>query len=165
MKARTILICIGIALLMSGLTLHAEQNPCMECIAEKTDTINIRKIGYGYSKDRLKAEALAQIAARDSLLEVLRDSVAMICYSVEVKRDAEGDYLRIKYFNKKEKPTKYYFMNDGILTNITVLCQESVCDEKKKYKACCVLGAPEKDFSRASNTVMFEILCMMSSFF
>ena len=164
MKIRTILICLGIALCVPIITVHAEQNPCKECATEKTDTINIRKIGYGYSKDRLEAEALAQIAARDSLLEVLRDSVAMICYNVEVMRDTEGDYLNIQYFSKNEKPTKYYFKDDGILTNITVLCKESVREEKKKYKACCVLSAPGGDFSRASNIVMFQILSMMSFF-
>lgn len=164
MKTFAVLINFCIALFMSVMTIHAEQNLCAECMTEQTDSVNIRKVGFGYEKNKAKAEELAQQTARDSLLEVLRDSVATICAEVEVKRDKSGEYLNIKFFSKNEEPSRYYFTQDGILTDINVVCNESVCDGKKKYKACCVLSAPEKDFTRAANVVMFRILGQMSMF-
>lgn len=164
MKAFAFLINLWIALFVSVMTIHAEHNLCAECITEQADTVNIRKVGFGYEKNKAKAEELAQQAARDSLLEVLRDSVATICAEVEVKSDKSGEYLSIKFFSKNEEPSRYYFAQDGILTDINVVCNESVCDGKKKYKACCVLSAPEKDFTRAANVVMFQILGQMSMF-
>lgn len=164
MKAHTLLV-LGIAFFLSVTTLHAEQNPCSECAMEFADSVNITKVGFGYDKKKLKAETLAYNAARDSLLAELRDSVAMICVEVEVKQDKSGEYLNIKFFSKDEEPARYYFQEDGVLTDIKVLCKESVCEGKKKYKACCVLSAPKEDFSRASNVVMFRIIQMMSSFF
>jgi len=164
MNAHTIFV-FGIAFFLSVTTLHAEQNPCSECAMELTDSVSIRKVGLGYDRNKLKAETIAYSAARDSLLAELRDSVAMICVEVEVMRDESGEYLSIKFFSKDEEPTRYYFSEDGILTNIKVLCKESVCERKKKYKACCVLSAPKEDFSRASNVVMFHILKMMHSSF
>lgn len=157
-------LIIGIAFSLFVMTLHAEQNLCAECLTEQTDSVNIRKVGLGYSKSQAKAEELALQAARDSLLEVLRDSVGMICNEVEVKRDKSGEYLSIKFFSKDEEPTRYYFVEDGILKDVSVLCKESVCEGKKKYKACCVLSAPKKDFTRAANVVMFQILNRMSFF-
>lgn len=159
------LFVLGIAFFISVMTLHAEQNPCSECAMEFADSVSITKVGLGYDKNKLKAEALAYIVARDSLLAELRDSVAMICVEVEVKKDKSGEYLNIKFFSKNEEPTRYYFQEDDILTSIKVLCKEGVCEGKKKYKSCCVLSAPKEDFSRASNVVMFRILQMMSSFF
>lgn len=156
------LLFFCIAFSRSVMTLHAEQSPCSKC-AER-DTIDIRKTGLAYSKSQTKAEELAQQTARDSLLEVLRDSVATICAEVEVKHDKSGEYLSIKFFSKNEEPSRYYFTQDGILTDINVVCKESVCVEKKKYKACCVLSAPRKDFTRAANAVMFQILGQMSMF-
>lgn len=164
MKAHTLFI-LGITLFLSVTTLHAEQNPCSECAMELADSVNITKVGFGYDRNKLKAETLAYIAARDSLLAEMRDSVAMICVEVEAKQDKSGEYLSIKFFSKDEEPTRFYFQEDGILTSIKVLCKESVCEGKKKYKACCVLSAPKEDFSHASNVVMFRILQMMSSFF
>lgn len=164
MRAFAFVINFCIALFMSVMTIHAEQNLCAECMTEQADTVNIRKVGFGYGKNKAKAEELAQQAARDSLLEVLRDSVATICAEVEVKSDKSGEYLSIKFFSKNEEPSRYYFAQDGILTGINVVCNESVCDGKKKYKACCVLSAPEKDFTRAANVVMFRILGQMSMF-
>lgn len=165
MKIAHALLVLGIALSLSVATLHAGQNPCSECAMELADSVNITKVGFGYDRNKLKAEELAYNAARDSLLAELRDSVAMICVEVELKQDKSGEYLNIKFFSKNEEPTRYYFQEDGILTSIKVLCKESACEEKKKYKACCVLGAPKEDFSRASNVVMFHILQKMSSFF
>ena len=164
MKTFAFLINLWITLFVSGMTIHAEQNLCAECRTEQTDSVNIRKVGFGYGKNKAKAEEIAQQAARDSLLEMLRDSVATICAEVEVKSDKSGEYLSIKFFSKNEEPTRYYFIEDGILTNINVICKESVCEEKKKYKACCVLSAPKKDFTRAANVVMFQILGRMSMF-
>lgn len=164
MKTFAFLINLCFALFMSVMTIHAEQNLCAECRTEQTDSVNIRKVGFGYGKNKAKAEELAQQAARDSLLQVLRDSVATICAEVEVKSDKSGEYLSIKFFSKNEEPSRYYFAQDGILTDINVACKESVCEEQKKYKACCVLSAPEKDFTRAANVVMFQILGRMSMF-
>lgn len=164
MRAFAFVINFCIALFMSVMTIHAEQNLCAECRTEQTDSVNIRKVGFGYEKNKAKAEELAQQAARDSLLEVLRDSVATICAEVEVKSDKSGEYLSIKFFSKNEVPSRYYFTQDGILTDINVVCKESVCVEKKKYKACCVLSASKKNFTRAANAVMFRILGQMSMF-
>lgn len=164
MKTFAFLINLWITLFVSGMTIHAEQNLCPECRTEQTDSVNIRKVGFGYEKNKAKAEELAQQTARDSLLEVLRDSVATICAEVEVKSDKSGEYLSIKFFSKNEEPSRYYFAQDGILTDINVVCKESVSEGKKKYKACCVLSAPEKDFTRAANVVMFRILGQMSMF-
>lgn len=164
MKAHTLFV-LGIVFFLSVTTLHAEHNPCSECAMVFADSVNITKVGFGYDRNKLKAEALAYIAARDSLLAELRDSVAMICVEVEIKQDKSREYLNIKFFSKDEEPTRYYFQEDGILTSIKVLCKESVCEGKKKYKACCVLSATKEDFSHASNVVMFRILQMMSSFF
>ena len=147
------------------MTLHAEQNPCSECAMVFADSVNITKVGFGCDRSKLKAEELAYIAARDSLSAELRDSVAMICIEAELKQYKSGEYLNIKFFSKNEEPTRYYFQEDDILTSIKVLCKESVCEGKKKYRACCVLSAPKEDFSRAANVVMFRILQMMSSFF
>lgn len=165
MNTRVIFIYLCFAFLISAEALHAEQNLCRECMEESKDTINVRKMGVAYSKDKSEAESMAKIAARDSLLEVLRDSVAVICAEVEIKKDAHGEYLAIKYFDKNEQPTKYYFQEDNILTAPTIVCQQYVCEEGKKYKACCVLSAPIEEFSQASNIVMFQILSIMSSFF
>lgn len=164
MKVHALLV-LGIALFLSVTTLHAGQNPCSECTMEFADSVSITKVGLGYDKNKSKAETLAYNAARDSLLAELRDSVAMICVEVEVKQYKSGEYLNIKFFSKNEEPTRFYFQEDGILTCIKVLCKESVCEGKKRYKACCVLSAPKEDFSRAANVVMFRILQMMSSFF
>lgn len=164
MKAHTLFV-LGIVFFLSVTTLHAEHNPCSECAMELADSVNITKVGFGYGKNKSKAEELAYFAARDSLLAELRDSVAMICVAVEIKQDKSREYLNIKFFSKDEEPTRYYFHEDGILTSIKVLCKESICEGKKKYKACCVLSAPKEDFSHASNVVMFRILQMMSSFF
>lgn len=158
-----IYICVALALSVS--VSAVENNHCPECTDELNDSINICKIGFGQSRNKLEAAAMAKIEARDALLEVLRDSVALICCQVEVKRDNDGEFLSIKYFNKKEHPTKYYFREDSILTNVAVRCEECARDGKKEYKACCILSAPREDFSRASNIVMFQILGMMSSFF
>lgn len=86
MKAHTLFI-LGIILFLSVTTLHAEQNPCSECAMELADSVNITKVGFGYDRNKLKAEALAYIAARDSLLAELCDSVAMICVEVELKQE------------------------------------------------------------------------------
>ena len=164
MKTFAFLINLCLTLSVSVMTIHAEQNLCAECMTEQTDSVNLRKVGFGYGKNKAKAEEFAQLAARDSLLQVLRDSVATICAEVEVKSDKSGEYLNIKFFSKNEEPSRYYFTQDGILTDINVVCKESVCVEKNKYKACCVLSAPEKDFTRAANVVMFRILGQMSMF-
>lgn len=73
------LFVFGIAFFISVTTLHAEHNPCSECAMELADSVNITKVGFGYGKNKSKAEELAYFAARDSLLAELRDSVAMIC--------------------------------------------------------------------------------------
>lgn len=165
MNTRAIFVYLCFALLFSVRALHAEQNLCRECMEESKDTINIIKMGVGFGKNQSEAESLAQIAARDSLLEELRDSVALICSEVEIKKYADGEYLAIKYFDKNEQPTKYYFREDSILTTTTIMCQQCVREGKKRYKACCVLSAPRAEFSRASNIVMFQILTIISSFF
>ena len=139
-----------------------ENRSCTKCAEALNDSVNICKIGYGLSRNKLEAAAMAKIEARDALLDELRDSVALICRQVDVMRDDEGEFLSIKYFNKNETPTKYYFHADNILKNVTILCEECTRNEMREYHACCVLCAPRDDFSRASNIVMFQILGMMS---
>lgn len=141
-------ICIALALSVS--VSAVEINHCIECTNELNDSVTISKIGYGHSRNRSEAVAMAKTEARSALLDVLRDSVAQICYLVEVQHDEDGEFLNIKYFNKKEDPTKYYFQGDSILTNVTVRCEECAREGKQEYKACCVLSAPREDFSRAS---------------
>lgn len=160
---RFLYICIALSLSVS--VSAVEINHCTECANELNDSATISKIGYGHSRNRSKAVAMAKTEARNALLDVLRDSVAQICYQVEVQRDDDGEFLNIKYFNKKEDPTKYYFWGDSILTDVMIRCEECARDGRHEYKACCVLSAPREDFSRASNIVMFQILRMMSSFF
>ena len=86
MKAHTLFI-LGITLFLSVTTLHAEQNPGSECAMVFADSVNITKVGFGYGKNKSKAEVLAYSAARDSLLAELRDSIAMICVEVELKQE------------------------------------------------------------------------------
>ena len=158
------LLCIFIAMLFIMTTLCARQYEKAESVPVQKDTINVVKVGYGHSEKRAKAKALALEAANDSLLLVLRDSVAPICKEVKVCRDEKGEYLQIKFFTNKEQPSKFYFHEEGILNNITVVHKECVRGEDKRYKAECVLSAPREEFSRASNIVMFHILEIMSSF-
>lgn len=150
-------------LCFSCMVLHARSSKCEGCVRALRDSNVVCKIAYGYSTDRKKAETQAKNKARRALLKELCDSVAEICHQVEVKRDAEGEYLRIKYFSEEEKGTKYYFHEDGILNHIKIRCRDCVLNKKNgKYEACYVLSAPKEEFSRASDIVMFQILKIMS---
>ena len=104
----------------------AGQNEKTEGLSEPKDTTYVVKTGYGQSESRAKAEALAQKAARNALLLVLRDSVTVICHEVRVFRDAKEEYLQIKYFTDDEPPSKYYFHEDGVLNDITVVHKETI---------------------------------------
>lgn len=143
-------LCICIAMFLSVMALHAERN--------------IKREGEGYSESRLKAELLAYGRARDALMKALCDSVLQICEEAEVLRDIDGEYLSIKFFKKKEKPFKFYFHESGLFNAITVVRKECICDKNWKYRARCVLSAPEKDYEEATNIITFQMLRYMSNF-
>ena len=159
---RVLYLCIAFCL--SAMPLWAESNKCERCVKKLENSNVVCKIGYGHSTNKKIAEAQAERKAKGTLLEVLRDSVAVICYHVEVRRDAEGEYLSIKYFSEEEEGTKYYFHEDGLLNRITIRCRECVRKKNGVYEASCVLSAPKEEFSRASNIVMFQILNIMACY-
>jgi len=153
-------LCIAVCLY--AMPMYAENKKCEECVKELSDSNVVCRIGYGYSTKKKEAEAQARNKAKDALLEVLRDSVAKICYRVEVQRDKKEEYLKIKYFRNKDITTKFYFHEEGVLNNIQIHCQECVRKKDGEYEASCVMSAPTKEFSRASDVVMFQILSIMS---
>ena len=144
-------------------TLCVGQDKKVEGMSAPNDTTCVIRDGFGQSESRAKAEALALKAARNALLLVLRDSVAVICHEVKVFRDSKDEYLQIKYFNDDEPPTKFYFHENGVLNDITVVHKECVLEKNKRYKARCVLSAPQADFSSASDIVFFQILNILSN--
>jgi len=145
---KILITCLVLSL--SIISLHAERN--------------IKREGEGYSESRLKAELLAYGRARDALMKVLCDSVVQFCEEAEVLRDVDGEYLSIKFFKKEEKPFKFYFHESNLLNTITVVRKECNRDKKGKYRARCVLSAPEKDYEEATNIITFQMLRYMSNF-
>lgn len=156
---RFIYLCIVVC--FYALQLHAGDNRCERVAQELRDSNTVCCIGYGHSTKKKIAKAQAEEKAKEALLEVLRDSVAKICYHVEVQKDERGDFLSIQYFKKSETPRKFYFHEEGILNDIKIQCKE--CRRKKdgEYEASCVMSSPTKEFSRASSIVMFQIMMIM----
>lgn len=145
-------------------TLCTGQDERGEGMSAPMDTACVVRTGYGQSESWAKAEAIAQKAARNALLLVLRDSVAVICHEVRVFREGKEEYLQIKYFTDDDPPSKYYFHEDDVLNDITVVNKECVLEKNKRYKARCVLSAPRADFSRASDIVFLRILKILSNY-
>lgn len=160
--SRVLYICIMMSFYMTAL--YARLDVKAEGMSAQKDTTCVVKTGYGQSESRAKAEAIAQKAARNALLLVLRDSVAVICHEVRVFREGKEEYLQIKYFTDDDPPSKYYFHEDDVLNDITVVNKECVLEKNKRYKARCVLSAPRADFSRASDIVFLRILKILSNY-
>lgn len=165
MKTFAVLINFCIALFMSVMTMHAEQNLCAECMTVTMDETYIYRAGYGKGKTQQEADSLALFAARGELLKVLRDSVKATCHSVKVVREAETEYLSIQFFNKKEEPMFYYFALDSVLVETPICCQQHSVDKKGRYISCYLLKAKRKDFSNASMSVFFRALNAMANLY
>lgn len=159
---KVLYLCIVVC--FYAMQLHAEDNKCEKLMQELRDSNTVCCIGYGYSSNKEIAEEQAANKAKKALLEILCDSVAKICYHVEVLQDERGEFLSILYFDKEDYPSKFYFHKEGILNNIIIQCQRCTRKKDRKYEASCVMSAPRKEFSRASNCVMFQILMKMSDY-
>lgn len=156
------------ALLAAAMPIVAQQSretvceACEQAVLETDSTIC--RLGYGCGKTPAEADSIAMSNARGELVNLLRDSVAAICYKVAVVRNAEEEYLEYQLFRDKAGTKRFFFANEGILAETPVVCQNRYQDGDNRYHSCCVLAARRKELNRGANIIMFEIL-QMSMFF
>lgn len=157
-----------IALLAVAMPLAAQQNRevvCEECeqMVQMTDSI-ISRMGYGCAPTQAEADSMAMSNARRELIELLRDSVAAICYKAVV-RNATEEYIEYQMFSDQAETRQFFFTNEGILVETPVVCRNTYQYKDGKYHSCCVLVAKREELSRGSDIIMFEILQRMSMMF
>lgn len=158
-----------IALLAVAMPLAAQQSRevvCEECeqMVQMTDS-TISRMGYGCAPMQAEADSMAMSNARRELIELLRDSVAAICYKAEAVRNAAGEYIEYQMFSDQAETRQFFFTNEGILVETPVVCRNTYQDKDGKYHSCCVLVAKREELSRGSDIIMFEILQRMFMMF
>lgn len=138
---------------------------CEECeqMVQMTDS-TISCMGYRCAPAQAEADSMAMSNARRELIELLRDSVAAICYRAEV-RNATEEYIEYQMFSDQAETRQFFFTNEGILVETPVVCRNTYQDKDGKCHSCCVLVAKREELSRGSNMVMFEILQRMFMMF
>ena len=157
-----------IALLAATMPLAAQQSRDVVCEAceqmvQMTDS-TISRMGYGCAPTQAEADSMAMSNARRELIELLRDSVAAICYKAEV-RNATEEYIEYQMFSDQAETRQFFFTNEGILVETPVVCRNTYQDKDGKYHSCCVLVAKREELSRGSDIIMFEILQRMFMMF
>ena len=159
---KAILIAILLAAAMQLVAQQSREAVCEACeqTALMTDS-TICRSGHGCAQTQAEADSIAMSNARGELVNLLRDSIAAICYKAEAVRNDVGEYIEYQLFSDQAVTKQFFFANEGILAETPVICRKTIQDKDGKYHSCCVLAAKRKELSRGSNMIMFEILQRM----
>lgn len=162
---QTIFIAILLAAVTSIYAQQSREAVCEACeqTALMTDS-TICRSGYGCAQTQAEADSIAMNNARVELVNLLRDSIAAICYKAEAVRNDVGEYIEYQLFSDQAVTKQFFFANEGILAETPIVCRNTIQDKEGKYHSCCVLEAKRKELSRGSNMIMFEILQRMFLF-
>lgn len=158
---------IILGLLLSGMFMFAESREvvCEACeqAVQMTDS-TISRIGNGCAATQQEADSIAFRNARAELVNLLRDSIAEICYKVAVVRKAGEEYIEYQMFSDQPEQKTFFFAQEGILAETPIICRNSIQDKDGRYHSCYVLETKRKELSKGSTIIMFEILERMPFF-
>ncbi len=163
---KTIFIAILLAAVMPIMAQQSRDVVCEACeqTALMTDS-TISRMGYGSAATQQEADSIAMSNARGELVNLLRDSIAAICYKAEAVRNAAGEYIEYQMFSDQAVTKQFFLANEGILAETPVVCRNTIQDKEGKYHSCCVLAAKREELSKGSDIIMLEILQRMSMMF
>lgn len=135
---------------------------CAICTQNMEDTEEfVYRAGYGHGSTKEVADSIARRNAYIALLQVAQKSAKKCCREIKIGHEEGKDFFAIKYLDKKEKPERYYFVQDSVLINTPILCEHNAQGKDGTFYVCCVLGASKTDISHVSNHILNRILHKM----